>query len=45
MLRSINNAKNTDDVIYTMEVWIGLGGTQSAVYSTEVSAEEYLVRP
>ena len=27
------------------EVWIGLGGTQSAVYATEVSAEEYLVRP
>jgi hypothetical protein len=26
-------------------VWIGLGGTQSAVYATEVSAEEYLVRP
>ena len=24
------------------EVWIGLGGTQSAVYATEVSAEEYL---
>ena len=23
------------------EVWIGLGGTQSAVYATEVSAEEY----
>jgi hypothetical protein len=22
-----------------------LGGTQSAVYATEVSAEEYLVRP
>ena len=27
------------------EVWIGLGGVQSAVYATEVSAEEYLVRP
>ena len=27
------------------EVWIGLGGTQSAVYATEVSGEEYLVRP
>lgn len=25
------------------EVWIGLGGTHSAVYATEVSAEEYLV--
>lgn len=25
-----------------LEVWIGLGGTQSAVYATEVSAEEYL---
>ena len=24
------------------EVWIGLGGMQSAVYATEVSAEEYL---
>ena len=23
------------------EVWIGLGGTQSAVYATEVSPEEY----
>ena len=23
------------------EVWIGLGGTQSAVYATEVSGEEY----
>ena len=27
------------------EVWIGLGGVQSAVYATEVSPEEYLVRP
>ncbi len=25
------------------EVWIGLGGVQSAVYATEVSAEEYLI--
>ena len=24
------------------EVWIGLGGVQSAVYATEVSMEEYL---
>ena len=24
------------------EVWIGLGGTQSAVYATEVSMQEYL---
>ena len=24
------------------EVWIGLGGTQSAVYATEVSIHEYL---
>jgi hypothetical protein len=24
------------------EVWIGLGGVQSAVYATEVSGEEYL---
>ena len=23
-------------------MWIGLGGTQSAVYATEVSVEEYL---
>ena len=27
---------------FTKRVWIGLGGTQSAVYATEVSAEEYL---
>ena len=27
------------------EVWIGLGGTHSAVYATEVSMQEYLVRP
>ena len=27
------------------EVWIGLGGVQSAVYATEVSRQEYLVRP
>ena len=27
------------------EVFISLGGVQSAVYATEVSAEEYLVRP
>ena len=27
------------------EVWIGLGGSQSAVYATEVSLEEYMVRP
>ena len=27
------------------EVWIGLGGVQSAVYATEVSLEEYYVRP
>ena len=27
------------------EVWIGLGGVQSAVYATEVSAEEYLTFP
>ena len=27
------------------EVWIGLGGVHSAVYATEVSDEEYLVRP
>lgn len=27
------------------EVWFGLGGVQSTVYATEVSLEEYLVRP
>ena len=27
------------------EVWFGLGGVQSTVYATEVSPEEYLVRP
>lgn len=27
------------------EVWFGLGGVQSAVYATEVSLEEYFVRP
>lgn len=27
------------------EVWIGLGGAQSGVYATEVSPEEYYVRP
>jgi conjugation system TraG family ATPase len=33
-----NNAPNRK----YKEVWIGLGGTQSAVYATEVSREEYL---
>ena len=37
---SINMA-NSPSRLYK-EVWIGLGGTQSAVYATEVSAEEYL---
>lgn len=37
---SINFA-NAANRLYK-EVWIGLGGTQSAVYATEVSAEEYL---
>jgi len=37
---SINMA-NTPNRLYK-EVWIGLGGTQSAVYATEVSKEEYL---
>ena len=37
---SINQA-NDPSRLYK-EVWIGLGGTQSAVYATEVSAEEYL---
>jgi len=36
---SINMA-NDPDRNYK-EVWIGLGGVQSAVYATEVSAEEY----
>lgn len=38
------NLANAANRLYK-EVWIGLGGTQSAVYATEVSAEEYLVRP
>lgn len=38
---SINMANNPSRLY--KEVWIGLGGTQSAVYATEVSAEEYLV--
>lgn len=37
---SINMA-NDPSRLYK-EVWIGLGGVQSAVYATEVSAEEYL---
>ena len=37
---SINMANNPARLY--KEVWIGLGGTQSAVYATEVSAEEYL---
>lgn len=40
---SINMANNPARLY--KEVWIGLGRTQSAVYATEVSAEEYLVRP
>ena len=35
------NLANAANRLYK-EVWIGLGGTQSAVYVTEVSAEEYL---
>lgn len=35
------NQNNAPRRLYK-EVWIGLGGTQSAVYATEVSAEEYL---
>ena len=38
------NLSNDTSRLYK-EVWIGLGGVQSAVYATEVSAEEYLVRP
>lgn len=37
---SINLANNLNRKY--KEVWIGLGGTQSAVYATEVSEEEYL---
>jgi len=33
---------NNDPARIYKEVWIGLGGTQSAVYATEVSMEEYL---
>lgn len=40
---SINRANRPGP--FYREVWIGLGGTQSAVYATEVSGEEYLVRP
>lgn len=36
---SINMANNPSRLY--KEVWIGLGGTQSAVYATEVSLEEY----
>ena len=35
------NLANDPSRLYK-EVWIGLGGVQSAVYATEVSAEEYL---
>lgn len=35
------NMSNNPNRIYK-EVWIGLGGMQSAVYATEVSTEEYL---
>ena len=37
---SINLANNPNRLY--KEVWIGLGGTQSAVYATEVSPQEYL---
>lgn len=37
---SINMANNPSRLY--KEVWIGFGGTQSAVYATEVSEEEYL---
>jgi conjugation system TraG family ATPase len=37
---SINMANNPSRKY--KEVWIGLGGVQSAVYATEVSGEEYL---
>jgi hypothetical protein len=35
------NMNNDPSRLYK-EVWIGLGGTHSAVYATEVSLEEYL---
>ncbi len=35
------NMNNSPSRLYK-EVWIGLGGTHSAVYATEVSLEEYL---
>lgn len=35
------NMNNDPNRLYK-EVWIGLGGVQSAVYATEVSMEEYL---
>ncbi|MBA5793473.1 TraG family conjugative transposon ATPase [Flavobacterium sp. xlx-214] len=35
------NMNNDPNRLYK-EVWIGLGGTHSAVYATEVSTEEYL---
>lgn len=35
------NMNNNPSRLYK-EVWIGLGGTHSAVYATEVSLEEYL---
>ena len=38
---SINQANRPGP--FYREVWIGLGGTHSAVYATEVSEEEYLV--
>lgn len=38
---SINQANRPGNAY--REVWIGLGGTRSAVYATEVSEEEYLV--
>ena len=37
---SINQANDLSRLY--KEVWIGLGGTQSAVYATEVSTQEYL---
>ena len=38
---SINRAESPHAPQYK-EVWIGLGGVQSAVYATEVSKQEYL---
>ena len=40
LFKTINMANNPSRKY--KEVWIGLGGSQSAVYATEVSLEEYV---